>query len=212
MADPLSLGVLTAAQQQRRRRMVNAGLALLQRQDYERIQVKDVAEEAGVALGTLYNYFSSKEHLFAEVLVQWAATLRASLARHPLDAVTPQEKLTQALHRSVRAFQHQPQLARLVATLQMSSDPFATEILSRLDQATRGVYLELLEDLDPLRARRIIRTASAIFDSFLRSWSAGRLSTVDMYDFLTEGVSLLFDDIGQDGAGELVAARGEHHD
>src|ERR1700678_4431392 len=131
MAEPLSPAVLNAAQQQRRQRLIDAGLALLQRQDFERIQVKDVAEEADVALGTLYSYFSSKEHLFAEVLVQWAATLRASIARHPLDGVTPQEKLTQAFHRSVRAFQRQPQLARLVATLQLSSDPFATEIVAR---------------------------------------------------------------------------------
>jgi AcrR family transcriptional regulator len=205
MAEPLSPAVLNAAQQQRRQRLIDAGLALLQRQDFERIQVKDVAEEADVALGTLYSYFSSKEHLFAEVLVQWAATLRASIARHPLDGVTPEEKLTAALHRSVRAFQHQPQLARLVATLQLSSDPFATEVLTRLDLVTRGVYVELLRDLDPALADRIIRTASASFDSFLRSWSAGRLSTVDLYDHVAEAVSLLF--VGAErGARDLVPA------
>ena len=32
--------------------------------------------------------------------------------------LTPREKLTVALHRSVRAFQHQPQLARLIASLE----------------------------------------------------------------------------------------------
>ncbi|MDQ1454884.1 MAG: TetR/AcrR family transcriptional regulator, cholesterol catabolism regulator, partial [Actinomycetota bacterium] len=63
---------LTHAQQARRDRIVDAGLALLAARDYDKIQVKDVAEEANVALGTLYHYFSSKEHLFAEVLVRWA--------------------------------------------------------------------------------------------------------------------------------------------
>ncbi|HWE67389.1 MAG TPA: TetR/AcrR family transcriptional regulator [Acidimicrobiales bacterium] len=207
MTGPLAQAVLTGAQAERRQRAIDAGLALLRRGDYAQIQVKDVAEEAGVALGTLYNYFSSKEHLFAEVLVQWAATLRASLAHHPLDGATPQEQLTQALHRSVRAFQHQPQLARLVSTLQMSSDPFATEILLRLDQATRGVYLEILQDFEPAHAQRIIRAASAVFDSLLRSWSAGRLSTVDLYDYLTDSVSLLFASAGDDR--ELMAARGD---
>jgi TetR/AcrR family transcriptional regulator, cholesterol catabolism regulator len=212
MAEPLSPTVLRPAQQERRQRLIDAGLALLQRQEYERIQVKDVAEESGVALGTLYSYFSSKEHLFAEVLVQWAATLRASIARHPLDGVTPQEKLTQAFHRSVRAFQRQPQLARLVATLQLSSDPFATEILARLDHVTRGVYLELLRDLNPPLAHRIIRTASAAFDSFLRSWSAGRLSTVDLYDFVAEGVALLFADAESYGPREFVTTRSDAND
>ena len=162
--------------------------------EYERIQIKDVAEEADVALGTLYHYFSSKEHLFAEVLVKWAATLRSSLTRHPPQGQTPREKLTDALHRSVRAFQHQPQLARLIASLELSSDPFATEILERLDQTTTGVYMELLDDLEPGRARTIVRTMDAVLDSQLRSWSAGRLSITGVYDYLSESIDLIFGD------------------
>jgi len=69
---------LTRAQQaaprpDRRRRPHAARRARLRK-----IQVKDVATSAQVALGTLYHYFSSKEHLFAEVLVRWAATLRTT--------------------------------------------------------------------------------------------------------------------------------------
>ena len=83
-ANSTGASTLTPAQQDRRDRIVDAGLALLAERDYERIQVRDVAEEANVALGTLYHYFSSKEHLFAEVLVRWAGTLRTNISRHPL--------------------------------------------------------------------------------------------------------------------------------
>jgi TetR/AcrR family transcriptional regulator, cholesterol catabolism regulator len=152
MAEPVSPNLLTEDQLARRQRIIDAGLVLLERNEYERIQIKDVAEEADVALGTLYHYFSSKEHLFAEVLIKWAATLKSSLARHPPQGQTPREKLTEALHRSVRAFQHQPQLARLIASLELSSDPFATEILERMDQTTSSVYMELLDGVEPRRA------------------------------------------------------------
>jgi AcrR family transcriptional regulator len=207
MAEPMSPAVLTVNQRARRQRVVDAGLALLSRRDYERIQVKDVAEEADVALGTLYHYFSSKEHLFAEVLVKWAGTLRTSLTRHPLSADTPQQQLTEALHRSIRAFQRQPQLARLVAALELSSDPFATEILARLDQTTTSVYLDLLSGIEPLRARAIVRTADAVFDSMLRAWSAGRLPIVDLYDYVSDAVALLF---GQPvGAAAAAAGRAQ---
>ena len=192
MPEPVSPTVLTSNQLARRQRLIDAGLALLERREYDRIQVKDVAEEAGVALGTLYHYFSSKEHLFAEVLVKWAATLRTSLTRHPLSGENPRQDLTEALHRSVRAFQHQPQLARLIASLELSSDPFATEILDRLDRTTTSVYLELLPGVELNRARNIVRTAAAVLDSLLRSWSAGRLSITDLYDFLSDGVALMF--------------------
>ena len=71
---PEATSTLTHTQQARRDRIVDAGLALLAERDFDKIQVKDVAEAANVALGTLYHYFSSKDHLFAEVLVRWAAT------------------------------------------------------------------------------------------------------------------------------------------
>src|SRR5712671_3483232 len=109
---------LTRAQHDRRDRIIDAGLALLADRDYDKIQVKDVAERANVALGTLYRYFSSKEHLFAEVLVVWAASLRTNISRNPLKASTDAERLTEVYHRSVRAFQRQPSLARLIATLE----------------------------------------------------------------------------------------------
>src|SRR5215468_3180716 len=139
-AIPASGPPLTAAQQARRDRIVAAGLALLREREYERIQVKDVAERAGVALGTLYRYFSSKEHLFAEVLVRWAGTLRTHISRNPLRGTTDAQRLTQVINRSVRAFQRQPSLARLVATLETSSDPYATEILDRLGRTTGDIY------------------------------------------------------------------------
>ncbi|MGH9096280.1 MAG: TetR/AcrR family transcriptional regulator [Acidimicrobiales bacterium] len=191
-AKPASPIVLTDNQLARRQRVIDAGLTLLKRRDYDRIQVKDVAEEAGVALGTVYHYFSSKEHIFAEVLVKWAATLRDSLTRRPLVGDSPQLKLTEALHRSVRAFQRQPQLARLISSLQLSADPFAAEILGRVDAITTGVYLELLDGIEPELARSIVRTAEAVMDSLLRSWSADRLAIADLYDYLTEAVALLF--------------------
>jgi AcrR family transcriptional regulator len=194
MAEPVSPNLLTEDQRARRQRIIDAGLVLLERNEYERIQIKDVAEEADVALGTLYHYFSSKEHLFAEVLVKWAATLRSSLVRHPPQGLTPREKLTEALHRSVRAFQHQPQLARLIASLELSSDPFATEILERMDQTTSGVYMELLDGVEPRRARTIVRTVDAVLDSQLRAWSAGRLPITGLYDYLSESIDLIFEE------------------
>ena len=114
---PEATSTLTHTQQARRDRIVDAGLALLAERDFDKIQVKDVAEAANVALGTLYHYFSSKDHLFAEVLVRWAGTLRTHISRNPLRGTTDAQRLTQVLNRSVRAFQRQPSLARLVATL-----------------------------------------------------------------------------------------------
>jgi AcrR family transcriptional regulator len=181
----------TDAQRARRRRVVDSGLNLLRTRDYDKIQVKDVAEEANVALGTVYNYFSSKDHLFAEVLIAWAATLGPSISRNPLRGTNDVERLTEVFHRSVRAFQRQPHLARLVATLETSSDPFATEILARLGETTTTVYVDAIQDVDDATARAVVRVVDAVLASALRSWVAGRIPVAEVYDRLSEAIALL---------------------
>jgi TetR/AcrR family transcriptional regulator, cholesterol catabolism regulator len=192
-ATPTLTQTLTQAQQARRDRIVEAGLTLLAERDYEKIQVKDVAVEAKVALGTLYHYFSSKEHLFAEVLVRWAGTLRTNISRHPLRGDTDAERLAQVINRSVRAFQRQPSLARLVATLETSSDPYATEILARLAATTNDIYVEAIHDLDPATAQRVVSVIDAVLAARLRSWVAGRIGIADVADDVTDAIALLLD-------------------
>ena len=182
---------LTAAQQARRDRIVAAGLALLREREYERIQVKDVAERGGVALGTLYRYFSSKEHLFAEVLIMWASSLRTNISRHPLSARTDAGRLTEVFDRSIRAFQRQPSLARLVATLETSSDPLATEILARLAQTTNDAYLDAIQDLDRADAQRVVNVVNAVFATSLRTWVAKRAPISRVYDDCRNAIDLL---------------------
>jgi AcrR family transcriptional regulator len=182
---------LSTNQAARRQRIVDVAMAMLEDRGFERIQVKDVADGASVALGTLYRYFSSKEHLFGEVLVQWAGSLRASITRRSVADADPAARLEDVLHRSVRAFERQPQLAKLVGRLEMSEDPFATDVLNRLDAVTDEVYLAVLEQLRPEEAVRIVRVVDAVLDSSLRSWSAGRLPIADVYGLLSDAVVLL---------------------
>lgn len=199
-SSPASAPTLTVAQQARRDRIIDAGLALLNERDFDKIQVKDVAVEASVALGTVYHYFSSKEQLFAEVLVRWAATLRTNISRNPLRGTTDAQRLTQVINRSVRAFQRQPSLARLVATLETSTDPLATEILARLAVTTNEIYVGAIQDVDRNTAQRIVTVVDAVLASRLRSWVAGRISIATVTDDLTDAIGLLLDPTADRGS------------
>ncbi len=192
---------LSARQAARRQRILDAALSLLELRDYERIAVRDVTEFASVALATLYHYFPSKEHLFAEALVQWASSLKASVITRPLTGTTPGRRLEEALLRSVRAFERQPQLARLIGRLEMSEEPFARDVLARLDAVTTDVYLDLLTDLPRDQAVRIVRIVDAVLDSSLRAWSSGRSSIRDVRRSLSETVALLLPEASQGDAG-----------
>src|SRR5262249_57103235 len=58
-------GMLTPNQAARRARVLDAALALATEGGYDAVQMRDVASRAQVALGTIYRYFSSKDHLLA---------------------------------------------------------------------------------------------------------------------------------------------------
>ena len=74
---------LTRAQEARRQRVIDAAMELGLEGGYEAVQMRDVAARAHVAMGTVYRYFSSKDHLLAAALVFWVEQLDARLAQVP---------------------------------------------------------------------------------------------------------------------------------
>lgn len=50
-------------------------------------RIDDISLAAGLAKGTIYNYFDSKEHLFREVIAAWAG--RITDAHQPLHTAAP---------------------------------------------------------------------------------------------------------------------------
>jgi hypothetical protein len=116
--------------------------------------------------------------------------------------------LTDVLHRSVRAFQRRPQLARLIATLQLSADPFAVEVMSRLSETTASIYGEVLSGFDPSIASAIVRVVEAVLAVNLGAWSNGRMPVNDVLAHLTEAVDLLFSPLDPATVGRAPRSRG----
>lgn len=69
----------------RRSQIIQAAMAVFAREGFHRARVEDIAAEAGVGKGTVYQYFSSKEELFREMfkasLGLYSDTLKGELAR-----------------------------------------------------------------------------------------------------------------------------------
>src|SRR5581483_3271310 len=116
---------LRGNQRARRDRIVKAALRRLLSSDYETIKVSDVAKDAKVALGTLYRYFSSKEHLFAAVFHEWQQSLARRIQAGPPAEGSESDRLREFLRQTVRAFQVQPQFYKLLLVLERTADPYA---------------------------------------------------------------------------------------
>src|ERR1700690_164497 len=94
---------LTPAQQARRQRVIDAAMALGLEGGYEAVQMRDVAARADVAMGTVYRYFTSKDHLLAAALVFWVEQLDARLAQGPARGSVASERVLDVLERALRA-------------------------------------------------------------------------------------------------------------
>ncbi|MBN1218464.1 MAG: TetR family transcriptional regulator [Anaerolineae bacterium] len=56
--------------EERRQAILNATLQLFQKTSYEAVSIADVAQKTGIAKGTVYLYFKTKEELFLALLAQ----------------------------------------------------------------------------------------------------------------------------------------------
>jgi TetR/AcrR family transcriptional regulator, cholesterol catabolism regulator len=101
---------------------VQAAAALASRGGIEAMQMRTVAERAGVALGTLYRYFPSKMDLVVAVVAEEIDLLETSIRRRPPRAATPARRAVDVLMRATRGLMREPELAdALVRSLIMSS-------------------------------------------------------------------------------------------
>src|ERR1700693_3819680 len=87
------------AQRERRKRILDATLALASKGGYEAVQMRTVAERADVALGTLYRYFPSKIHLLVSALGREFERIDAKNDRAAIGTGSPYQRLNQMISR-----------------------------------------------------------------------------------------------------------------
>jgi TetR/AcrR family transcriptional regulator, cholesterol catabolism regulator len=186
---------LRAHQRARRDRIVKAALRRLVSSDYDSIKVSDVAKDAKVALGTLYRYFTSKEHLFAAVFYEWQESFGRQIQASPPAAGSEGARLREFLGRTIRAFQVQPQFYKLLLVIQMTSDPYAAEIYVSLDQGFRRIFDSALgPTAESARDRdAIFATVECVLDKHLARWVVGRCSIEDAYEAVDEAIRLIYE-------------------
>src|SRR6476646_1812934 len=89
----------SAAQRDRRKRILDATIALASQGGFDAVQMRTVAEQADVELGTLYRYFPSKIPLLVSALAREFDKPNAQRGGRGLPGDTPAERVSYALKR-----------------------------------------------------------------------------------------------------------------
>jgi len=77
---------------------------------WDAVQMREVAQRADVALGTLYRYFPSKEYLLVSVMIHDIEGLADRLSVRPPEGDDPVERVVDVLRRANRALLRDPQV------------------------------------------------------------------------------------------------------
>lgn len=151
-------------------RLTKAAVEVLGREGFAGLTVRMVASAAGVGAATAYTYFSSKEHLVAEVF--WR---RLAAAPPPAtDELEPAERVIAVLRHIALLLADEPELAGAVTSALLGRDPdvghlrvrIGLEIRNRLEGAL-GPDSDpgVLEALEILYAGALVRAGMG-FESY----------------------------------------------
>ena len=189
LAPPLPRG-----QAARRDRVVAAALELGTQGGYDAVQMRDVAAQANVALGTIYRYFSSKDHLLAAALVSWARDLEHRVGTRPPRGSTTADRMVDILGRATRSMEGKPQLSAAVVSALTSSDPKVAECQEEVGGVMARIQEQAFpDDFDPEIRDRIIRALEHVWFASLVGWVNGWVGIGQAGDELASAAHLLLD-------------------
>lgn len=197
-ASPNALGELTdgppgtAAQRDRRRRIIDATIALASKGGYDAVQMRAVADRADVALGTLYRYFPSKIHLLVTGLAREFEQTLERTDRTRIPGETPAERLLFVLGRTTRSLQRDPNLTEAMTRAFMFADTSAAaetaavgHLLERMFRTATGAEDPTDEDI------AVLRIIADVWMANLVAWVTRRASASDVASRMELSVRLL---------------------
>src|SRR5919205_1324854 len=85
----------STGQEDKRRLILDAAVRVFARKGYHTCRVGDIAEEAGIAHGLLYHYFSSKEEVLETIFRETWSELLAAVRAVEESGVPAREQLRQ---------------------------------------------------------------------------------------------------------------------
>ncbi|OBB06243.1 transcriptional regulator [Mycobacteriaceae bacterium 1482268.1] len=183
------------AQRERRKRILDATLAIASKGGYEAVQMRAVAERADVAVGTLYRYFPSKVHLLVSALGREFERIDAKTDRAALAGGTPYQRLNLMVGKLNRAMQRNPLLTEAMTRAFVFADASAAGEVDHVGKLMDSMFARAMSEGEPTEDQyHIARVISDVWLSNLLAWLTRRASATDVSKRLDLAVRLLIGD------------------
>ena len=192
--------------EERARRIMETAVELAEDGGFEAVRLRDVADRAGVALGTLYRRFHSKEDLLAAALERDSEELERRILARPPRGETAAERVTGFFAAGTRGLCRRPNLTRAFLRAMTSGDPAIAGRVSRFhDRMTGLITLAIRGDEQPKGATGLTEPPSErestialllehIWFSCLVAWASGLHSQAGIIEQMHDASTMLVGD------------------
>ena len=167
--------------EERSRRIVETSIELAERGGFEAVRLRDVAAHAGVALGTLYRRFRSKEDLLVAALEQETRAVAQRVRQRPPKGADASERVVGFFVIATRGMLRRPNLSRAMLRATAAGEPLLAQkvevfhdlVRGMIVSALRGEWVELGVDEITDEERLVGDLLNRVWLALMMSWAGG---------------------------------------
>lgn len=187
----------------RRDKILDVAIELAEQGGFDNVRQRDVAAQAGVALGTLYKTFRSKEDILCAALARETATIERRMAANPPRGETEAERLRAFFQAITRGMLRKPNYARAVLRAMASGEPEVAANVAAYQDRITGLVVGALRGAGPVdaggpgaapftrRETTVAMLLSEVWFAALVGWSAGLNTVAQVVDEVALAADLL---------------------
>ncbi len=129
-----------------REKIILAAMELFSRQTYHNTSIADIAKEAGVSKGLIYNYFDTKEDIIKGI-VEYMMAMGDRIMVESRNEDDPRQELREMIRQTFAFIEEQGHITRLMVPLALEIEQFSfiNEIIEEKSKYYLGRLVTVLE-------------------------------------------------------------------
>jgi AcrR family transcriptional regulator len=151
----------------------------LRKKGYQRTKVQQIADDSGVALATIYRYFSSRDKLIYIASEHWLRQIASrSLSTRK---TTVEEHVIQLIRNAAKLLRTEPQLLEAWARVHLSNDPGVIELVRKREPPDWVGTLPVDDNRDPTLRKDLDLILDHVWFSGVTRWALGEKNYAQVY-------------------------------
>jgi len=120
----------------KRRIILDAAVRVFARQGFHTCRVADIADEAGVAYGLVYHYFTSKEEILDTLFLERWDIMLGAIAQADAEQPSARSKLEAIAGFIVNSYRYDPELMKvIIVEVTRAANTFGRTHLAKIEEA-----------------------------------------------------------------------------